>query len=356
VRWKIFGLPTTALEVYVVILLVSATCAYGVCVWKDVWESARVWKWPAGAWTFVTLTAVAWSVAPIAGLGLWRAYVLEPITIFFLLRHILRDEDKERMKNAMYAMAGVFGFWGVAQVLTGHGYLVPESVMASFPHRAMGPFPYPNALALFVGPIGTLALVEWMKRGSAWRLSTWVVAFAGVAVAQSQGGLLAMGGTAFILFIAEKRFRKFAIAFAGVAIMSCLAIPRLGALLYHQLTFQGWSGQVRLFLWRDTLHMLRDHWFTGAGFAGFPTLFAKYQSTQGIEIFQYPHNIVLNVWSEVGVMGVLAFGWVCATWFRLARSWRDTMPLVAILLHGLVDVPYFKNDLSMIFWILILLA
>ena len=29
--------------------------------------------------------------------------------------------------------------------------------------------------------------------------------------------------------------------------------------------------------------------------------------------------------------------------------------LSAILIHGLVDTPYFKNDLSIIFWVLIAL-
>jgi hypothetical protein len=30
--------------------------------------------------------------------------------------------------------------------------------------------------------------------------------------------------------------------------------------------------------------------------------------------------------------------------------------IIAILVHGLVDVPYFKNDLAVLFWMLIALT
>ena len=32
------------------------------------------------------------------------------------------------------------------------------------------------------------------------------------------------------------------------------------------------------------------------------------------------------------------------------------MALVAVVIHGLIDVPYFKNDLSLEFWILLALT
>jgi len=52
----------------------------------------------------------------------------------------------------------------------------------------------------------------------------------------------------------------------------------------------------------------------------------------------------------------LAFGWIVVTWVRKRISWIAMAPLVAILVHGLVDVPYFKNDLAMAFWLLVFLT
>jgi O-antigen ligase len=106
--------------------------------------------------------------------------------------------------------------------------------------------------------------------------------------------------------------------------------------------------------------MLKEHMFFGAGLGAYPEIFRPYHLATSIEIFQYPHNIFLNFWSETGLLGVGAFIWICITWIRLA--WKNPyhrlylLPLCAILIHGLVDVPYFKNDLAFLFWIFALLA
>jgi O-antigen ligase len=132
---------------------------------------------------------------------------------------------------------------------------------------------------------------------------------------------------------------------------------RLTDPIAQEVTMQDWSGYVRKRMWKDTVSMLRDRPVLGAGFGAYPTVFKPYQTTTGIEVFQYPHNILLNLWSETGLLGVIAFGWVIATWVRLGhgRVWT-LLPLITILVHGLVDVPYLKNDLAFAFWIFALLA
>jgi len=72
---------------------------------------------------------------------------------------------------------------------------------------------------------------------------------------------------------------------------------------------------------------------------------------------------------ETGVLGVIAMAWILIVAFRTAwhgsRSsdvnWRAIeigilLAMVAVVVHGLVDVPYFKNDLSLQFWTLLGLA
>ena len=86
----------------------------------------------------------------------------------------------------------------------------------------------------------------------------------------------------------------------------------------------------------------------------------------GSEDFQYPHNIFLTVWSELGLLGLISFvGLVVHIFAQLIRLNKKKIDLFALalvgsfsfmLIHGLVDVPYFKNDLSLEFWSLIVLA
>ena len=108
--------------------------------------------------------------------------------------------------------------------------------------------------------------------------------------------------------------------------------------------------------------MLRDHPVVGGGLAGFKQSVAPYRNGIYTEDLIYPHNIVLNFWTETGLLGLAAFAWLFVQVVRTAWSgWRDGSPpwcslqlgillaLVGILVHGLVDVPYLKNDLSLEF-------
>ena len=82
-------------------------------------------------------------------------------------------------------------------------------------------------------------------------------------------------------------------------------------------------------------------------------------------MLQYPHNLFLNVWSELGLAGLLftvaALFWLSIRLFRLLRrreAWAvgAVLAWVALIVHGLVDVPFFKNDLAILTVALALLA
>jgi O-antigen ligase len=115
--------------------------------------------------------------------------------------------------------------------------------------------------------------------------------------------------------------------------------------------------------------MLRDHPIFGAGLSGFATVLAPYWNKTNIDRFTYPHNIVLNFWTETGLLGLAAFAWLLIA--GLVMSWRGYrrasgqwqvihlgvfLALVAVIVHGLVDVPYWKNDLSLEFWTILSLT
>ena len=61
-------------------------------------------------------------------------------------------------------------------------------------------------------------------------------------------------------------------------------------------------------------------------------------------------------------MGFLAFVWLLVIFYQTGRErlkeanndWAKIMlvAMTALILQGLVDTPYFKNDLSLIFWLI----
>ena len=102
---------------------------------------------------------------------------------------------------------------------------------------------------------------------------------------------------------------------------------------------------------------------------GFARSIQAYRGGVYEENLIYPHNIVLNMWTETGLLGLAAFFWLLVQTFRVSwtgwtsgpPAWRAiqlgiVLAMVAIIVHGLVDVPYFKNDLALEFWTLLGLA
>ncbi len=81
-----------------------------------------------------------------------------------------------------------------------------------------------------------------------------------------------------------------------------------------------------------------------------------------------PHNLYLALWLEIGLLGLAAFVGFMVYWTRLVwRLARQAGPaeraimlsalaaVLAILVHGLFDTPYFKNDLALELTLLIIL-
>ena len=115
----------------------------------------------------------------------------------------------------------------------------------------------------------------------------------------------------------------------------------------------------RLSIFNDTFSMLRDHPIFGNGLGGYHYVF------RGTIPEIYPHNMWLTFWVEVGLLGMVAFaviflglmyrgwrGFTQAHGFYRALLWGVAGSLVLWFAHGLVDSPYWKNDMSAEFWII----
>ena len=157
----------------------------------------------------------------------------------------------------------------------------------------------------------------------------------------------------------------------GLAVVALVALglipPIRHRILIETQNVYGNTVQSRIDLWTAAVKLLEHRPIFGAGLSGFQARAAPYYThIHTAANFIDPHNIVLNFWVETGVLGLIAFAWIMVVAFRVSwQGWRQgpsawrpyhlgvCLALVAIVVHGLVDVPYFKNDLSLQFWTLI---
>jgi len=229
---------------------------------------------------------------------------------------------------------------------------------------------------------------------------TIVVSVLVVYFAKSKGAILGVAaGLAIFAFLAGGKKMKWAII--SLVLIFIIGVSAYAPLRDYALdkTIYSKSYQIRRVGWQETKKMLFDgRIISGAGLANYKTAVAPYhqegvfiedyrdpewlnrirasaefrqKNWQPLEVYLYPHNIFLNFWSELGLAGVLLFAWVIVKYFyigiknlkfKIKNSGEKKNKyliigligaMVVIIAHGLVDVPYFKNDLAVMFWALV---
>ncbi len=369
IRGSIFHLPTTLLEG--VLLL---TVAGAVLHW---WSGRSPWPRIPGRWV---LLAGSWAGVGVVGLlaapdhwqalGLWRAYFLEPLLTIPLWWAVASSEIwRFRLLHVVSVQLLVIGGIAVLQRL---GFVwSPSPWIDESPARVTSWFAYPNAAALYVAPLAAYlfgAAIRFRERLLVGQYSLWITAalfgFFTCFLVYSRGALFALGvGIVLTSFWAAHRKRWWAVI--ALVIIVGFLLPTTRQVLTKVLTRQDTSTDVRSVLWQGTWRLIRAEPIAGAGLGGFPAAYPQYKLPQHIEFLQYPHNALLNVWTELGILGLAVtciglFGLGVALFqgIRGRASWAAPA-LVAwtvLLLHGIVDVPYFKNDLAVMVVLLAVLA
>lgn len=298
----------------------------------------------------------------IASLGQWRAYFLEPLLFFIIL---IGRKNELPAKHIIYAL--ILSALGVSLVAWAQKFtntLFPPSLWDDVLNgRVVSFFTSPNSIGLFTVPVLflTLFLPHHTKKKLAEKIILILILIFALLFSQSAGALLALA-VALVFFVYFLNYKKTAL----VLVTGGLMLITFYTPLQQAVLFQDQSGQNRLTLWTHTYNYLTaspDNFILGTGIRQY---FRKVEkplyNPKELERLIYPHNILLNFWTEIGLLGLLGFVGIFINLLKISFNKYKNISrleglvfltiLIAWLTHGLVDVPYFKNDLSMIFWAL----
>jgi putative inorganic carbon (hco3(-)) transporter len=353
-RFEIFGIPSTLLELLLLAFLI-------VWIGKNHKQLKGLFKLPLLLKLAITFFLIAGItgvvVAPDmqAALGVFKAYLLEPIIFFLVLRLELLNKrvSSDDLFKGLGISAIVLSLIAFTQKLTSLGIPAPWDIEM----RATSIFDYPNALGLFLGPIIVIAILKLNKKKD---LLIWlpaaVLSIRAITLSQSEAAIVSILATLILAGLICKKTRLWTALIAVLLTVVIILTPAIQS----KLTLQDYSGGVRLSQWEETTTMLSDNWMFGAGLSGYPAALEPYHTATHYEIFQYPHNIVLNIWTELGVLGIIAFIILILAIQKTSLGTNIRSPhaiaflaLTQMTIHGLVDVPYFKNDLAILTWVLI---
>ncbi|TMB89333.1 MAG: O-antigen ligase family protein [Chloroflexi bacterium] len=341
---------------------------YALTVWRHRGPLPKRTPYDMPILVFLLCGVIGIFVAPDhrAALGIFRAFLLEPIAIFYVATAVLQSVAD--LKPVLVAGAFSASLFSLAVIVTFAGVLIGGHLN---PDNSPGVFGInPNAVALYLEPIAAVAAgfvlfaAGWKSRWPA--LGVLALVLPALACTLSRGALLA-GAVMAVVAVLSVRNVRLRLGLVGAAVVGGAAlsqIPFVAARLAHQLDPHYSTLALREAIWSVTLRMLRDRPLFGAGISGYQTVMSHYR-TRNLHPEPYAHNIFLTTWSEVGLIGLAAFAlilfgllWRAWTAFGSADDfyrpllWGIFAAWVVFVIHGLVDSPYWKNDLSMEFWIL----
>lgn len=367
--WRVilFGVPVYLPEAIVfsaVLLRIARVCG----------REAPKRRIPTGVLVATALILVGAVVSVTANgadreaLGALKSWFLFPMAFGWL---ILRSDFSEKdFWKAVFCW-----FFGIA-LLSAGTFLFPGLSSETYDGRLRSVFPSPNHLGFFLeyGAILGIGLIIFMRHRAAFLLPVIIAESAvlsALLMTESAGASLSVGIASVVLLttglfpvgVSKKILGIGSVLVIFLAISAFLSVDRdaLG------------SGETRsplasrVMIWNASFRMIAERPLVGIGPRNFQEAYLALQPEFPPYLewaVPHPHDIFLAFWLFTGLPGLLGLVLLLGLLLRTALFGIFSDPvgtdrlasslllglLVAFCIHGLVDTPYFRNDLSYAFW------
>lgn len=334
----------------------------------------------------------------------FRSLFVLPIILVLLMVKTMEKDDLEKLTRQYLYMAGLFSFLALIQYFSG----IFPGERYDFMQRLSWPFidfitlkaTSANWAAFMVTPavvIGLARMGNWVKEqkhkglwskekcpgkcvlslwknfteGSKAELMILVLSLATLYLTQSYGAYAAVFGALTLYFFRLLPLKKF----AAVLVMMLLFAGGVFLIQKNSYKFSVLSGEKqyryensaesRKDIYMMNLQMIKDHPLLGVGLNQYQSYFASTsEKTLGHKFNEshvppHAHNFFLSMWLSLGILGLVGMLLVVAG--ALIRSKfavinAAAFALTAMMIHGMIDSYYWKQEIAYLFWIVVMLA
>jgi O-antigen ligase len=328
-------------------------------------------------WVALGIVSLLWVEYRSVAVTELRTMIVQPVLFYLILRTLpFNRQTYLRLVDALLVAGGVVAVIGLFLWLRGEAVITAEEGV----RRMASVYGSPNNVGLLMG-----------------RCIPFALAFVLLPLDQRRrliaGGLLLLMLVAAMLSLsAGALFLGLPVAVGGVLLL-CLkrraVLPLLGLLLLGAIitgialqtprflrvldVTQG-TNFYRIRVWQSTAHIIADYPLTGIGLDQFLYRFrGEYIMPDAWEEpdLSHPHNVFLDFWVRLGLLGVGWFITIQVIFWRRMRRWysltsRDPLlraivvggmgAMLNLLAHGLVDNSVFVLDMAYIFVLLVGIA
>jgi O-antigen ligase len=383
VRFRIDWVPVTLLEMMVYglfgfwVVNVMANVTKGDAKPKIFFSSRHSIFYPIFLIFLGATISTLFSVDIRISAGIWKGWFVVPL--LFLIVMVSSLKAKEQIRNILLALtlSGV-GVAGIALFYWFNHDLTYDGRLRAF-------YLSPNHLAMYLSPILILSFYLYVcfKRNFL-KISLFIIhcsLFAVIYLTYSYGAWFGLIAALVFLLIGlyyHSRVFSWLISQRMIFYLSSFIILLIILSFLWQMSSQKFQGFLdfsypslssRLVIWQSAWQIIKDHPLIGIG----PGMFQKYYLDYQPKFKPYPewavpqpHNLFLAFWLQTGLLGLVGLIWLLVVFFsKSIQCFKIPHPqfqvlasvlaaaMIYVLIHGLVDTPYWKNDLSIIFWLII---
>jgi O-antigen ligase len=377
-------------------ILIQAGTATIVLLWlltsrAKSWALTLTPAWiPLLALVLIGAASLLWSSRPSTSLEEGRR-LLTYLLLFAVVLHVMRRAESRSMLATALVLAGAIE---AVYVLLQYSFGDPIFLTSQLPGKwqTFGTLGNPNWTGEFLAAAALVCLgrlIDLRKAAATQAARSWsrhltpvalILMLLALAATLARGAWLAfiIGAAAFL--IARRRHRNaqlklkssiLPLAIAGAAGVVIILLPLLSnqAAINHLLNLK--SARGRIWMWAVTWTMIRDAPWGGHGLGTFGLQFPLYQAKAFSQAWSAPfianasftseaHNDYLQLWAELGLFGLLAFG--ALIWIVLKRGRAlagDPLALgcwaavISLLINAAVAFPMHLPATLMLFVVLV---
>ncbi|MFH1129457.1 MAG: O-antigen ligase family protein [Patescibacteria group bacterium] len=313
--------------------------------------------------------------------GIWKAWFIDPLLFFMIFVSIIKKDDIKNVFKAMICSGVVVATISLVYLFLGE---------FNYQGRLQGIFDSPNYLAMYLAvPLLSLWTSPWLSlwtspkkqlhKDTGQRPSEALPSVSASSLTMRLGlrkvflpiiflvlvitlfftksfgallGILAVLGFWLVFNLYNKNKQKLLLR---TIFLIFVLVVIIGSVKINSIEGSK-SFDARFVIWQQAINVFIEHPLTGIGPGTFEDYFPPYPKW-GVP---QPHNIFLAFLIQTGLIGFIGFLliliWFFSSCGRPAVGWRHLVVLclmVYIFAHGLVDTTYWKNDLSIVFWVII---
>jgi putative inorganic carbon (HCO3(-)) transporter len=276
--------------------------------------------------------------------------------LIFIIVASFREEQKNRLLKTLIlagfiiSLIGLyqycFGFSALAKYLLKRGIPEPFALDWIARRRVYLPFITPNILAGYLAIVIFLDLQKFsQQRYYRFLLIPLCATF---LLTKSLGAFASFFASLLLYFYLGGRLKKLYLSGLLGTFLIFTAVIAFRQFYLAEHTHPLFSATMRLSYWKDTLELIRQHPLVGIGLGNF-----------NLPQSRYAHNLLLQLWAETGLLGLISFLWLVIAVLKYARKNKGKEPALLLaaafvfFIHNFVDFSFFLPEASLIWWAII---